>query len=136
VQDRKVVLRRPEFKEWIGRHAMIQLLIMLTVLVSGSAFAEISQFYNNHVGSSTTYGSPNGIHRYYDNRGNTGTRFEGRESGIPQYHFIGPSDMMRDRGTMNTPMGNTPMGMPQPAPQIMIPSQPFGPGLAPTPFGR
>lgn len=116
---------------------MTQLLILLTALIGSSAFAEMSQFYNNHVGG-TVYGrGPNTIQHYSESRGNIGTMFNNPESGISQSHFNEPNRMMQDRGTIfYAPMGNTPMGMPQAAPQIMIPSQPFGPGLAPPPFGR
>lgn len=116
---------------------MVQLLIVLTVLVSSSAFAEMSQFYNNHVGG-TVYGqNPNAVQRYSDSRETVGTIFTSPQPGISQYYFYGPRDMMRSSGTIfDAPMGNTPMGMPQSAPQIMTPNQPFGSGLAPSPFGR
>ena len=116
---------------------MIQMLIILTVFVSSSAFAEISQFYNNHVGG-TVYGrNPNGIQRYSDSRETIETMFTNPQPGISQYSFSGLSGMMRSGGTiLDAPMGDTPMGMPQAAPQIMTPSRPFGLGLAPTPFGR
>jgi hypothetical protein len=121
---------------------MTAMVIALSVFFSGPAFAEMSQFYNNHVGG-TVYGrSPNAIQQYYDSRGNAGTVFNDPPSGISQYYFNRPSGMMQDSRTiLNTPigsapMGNIPMGMPQTAPQIMIPSQPFGSGLTLTPFGR
>ena len=115
----------------------MRLLIILMVLVSTSAFGEMSQFYNNHVGG-TVYGkSPNGIQRYSDSRETIGTIFNKPESGIPPYDLNRPNGMMQGSGTIfDMPVvGDPPMGMPQAAPQLMTPLQPFGPGLAP-PFGR
>ena len=117
---------------------MTQLLIILTVLVSSSAFAEMSQFYNNHV-EGTVYGrSPNTTQQYVESRGNTGAIFNNPESSISQSYFNEPNGVMQNRTIFDAPMGNTPMGMPQAAPDLqqMTPIHPFGPGLAPTPFGR
>jgi hypothetical protein len=120
---------------------MTPVVIALSVFFCGPAFAEMSQFYNNHVGG-TVYGrSPNAIHQYTDSREDSRSIYN-PPSGISQYYFSGPRGMMQDSRTMfnmpmgGSPMGNTPMGMPSAAPGIMIPSQPFGPGLTPTPFGR
>jgi hypothetical protein len=125
-----------KFTEVARRYTMMRLLIILMVLVSTSVFAEMSQFYNNHVGG-TVYGrSPNGIQRYSDSRETIGTMFNKPESDIPPYNFNRRNGMMYSSGTIfDTPAGSPPMGMPQAAPQLMTPLQPFGPGLAP-PFGR
>ena len=121
---------------------MTAVVIALSVLFCSPAFAEMSQFYNNHIRSGATYGNPNAIERYSEQRGSLGTMFNSRESDISQYYLIGPNSIMHRSGTIFTmpiggsPMGNTPMGVPSAAPGVMIPSQPFGPGLTPTPFGR
>ena len=123
---------------------MMQLLIFLTVVFSGSALAQMGQLYNRDGTSGTVFGttSPNSIEEYLESRRNTGTVFNDPESGIPQRHFNGPTGMMQESGTIfntpmdRTPVGNTPMGMPQSAPDIMVPAQPFGPALVPTPWGR
>jgi hypothetical protein len=116
---------------------MIRLLVLLTILFSTSAFAQVSQFYRSDGTSGMIFGSPNGIQQYYDSRGNTGTIFNNPQSGISQYYFNGPNGMMQDSGTIfNTPRAMPPV--PQPAPQIqpMTPVQPLGPALVPPPFGR
>jgi hypothetical protein len=116
---------------------MMPLLTILTVLVSSSAFAQVSQFYRSDGTSGMIFGSPSGIQQYYDSQGNTGTIFNNPQLGISQYYFMGPNGMMQESGTIfSTPRAMPPV--PQPAPQIqpMIPIHPFGPGLAPTPFRR
>lgn len=119
------------------RYTMIRLLILLSALFSTSAFAQISQFCNSDRTSGTVYGkSPNSIEEYLDSRRNTGTIFNNPEAGISQYYFNGPSGMRQDSGTiLNTPMGNTPMGMPQSVPEIeqIAPMQPWTPSM---PAGR
>jgi hypothetical protein len=115
------------------------LLIILTVLVSSSAFAEMSQFYNNHVGG-TVYGkSPNSMPQYFDNRGSEGPVFNHRRSDVSPYNFNVPSGMMQSNGSMfNAPMGNTPMGMPSPAPDLqqLTPMHPWPPSMPAGPMGR
>ena len=122
---------------------MMLLLIILTVIVSGSAFAQMNQVYKRDGTSGTAFGtSPNSIEEYLESRRNSGTVFNNPEIGTPQRHFNGPAGMMQDSGTIfntpmdRTPVGNTPMGIPQSAPDIMAPAQPFGPALVPTPWGR
>jgi hypothetical protein len=122
---------------------MMLRLIILTVIFSGSAFAQMNQFYKGGDTSSAVFGtSPNSIEEYLESRRNTGTIFTNPEIGTPQHRFNEPAVMMRDSVTIfntpmdRTPVGNTPMGMPQSAPDIMIPAQPFGPALLPTPWGR
>jgi hypothetical protein len=79
---------------------MTHLLVVLTVLASSSAVAEMSQFCNNQVGD-TIYGrSPNPISQYYDSRGSVGTIFNNPPSGLSQYYFSGPSGMMRESRTI------------------------------------
>jgi hypothetical protein len=119
---------------------MMQLLVIFSVIFSGSVFAEMSQFYNNHVGG-TVYGrSPNGISQHYDSRGHTGTIFTNPQSGISPHTFNAPSGMMQSNGTIfNAPMGNTPMGMPAPMPDLQplaAPMQPWGPSMPAGSMGR
>ena len=124
---------------------MMQVLIILTVVFSGSAFGQMGQLHNRDGASGMAFGttSPNSIEEYLNSRSrrNTGAVFHDPEIGIPQ-RFNAPSGMMQESGTIfntamdRTPVGNTPMGMPQSAPDIMIPGQPFGPALVPTPWGR
>ena len=121
----------------VGRYTMTRLVIILSVLLSSSAFAQISQFYGSDGRSGTMYGSPNGIQQFYDSRGNTGAMFNNPQSGISQYYFNGPNGMMQDMGTiLNTPRPMPPVSQPAPQIQPMAPTQLFVPGLAPTPFGR
>jgi hypothetical protein len=121
---------------------MTQLLIILMVVFSSSAFAEMDRFYNNHVGG-TVYGrSPNGISQYYDSRGTPGTILTTPPFGISPYSFNVPSGMMLGSGAIfNAPMGNTPMGMPAPVPDLhqiqpAPPMQLWTPSLPAGPIGR
>jgi hypothetical protein len=116
---------------------MMQVIVILSVLLTSSAFAQVSQFYRSDGTSGMIFGSPNGIQQYYDSQGNTGTIFNNPQSGISQYYFNGPNGMMQDSGTIfGTPRPMPPV--PQPAPQIkqMAPIQPFGSVIVPPPFGR
>jgi hypothetical protein len=61
---------------------MAQLLIILTVFLSSSAFAQMDRFYNNHVGAGTIYGNPSGTHRYQDTQRNSEMLFTSPQSGI------------------------------------------------------
>jgi hypothetical protein len=111
---------------------MTRFILVLVVLISGPAYAQISQFYNSDGTSGTIYGSPNGIQQYYDSRGNTGTIFNNPQSGMSQYYFMGPRGMMQDSGTIFSPPKAMPP-VPQPAPQIQ-PTAPFQPGGVASPF--
>jgi hypothetical protein len=122
---------------------MMPLLVILTVIFNGSVFAQMNQSYKRGDTSSTVFGtSPNNIEEYLESRKNTGTVFTNPEIGTPQRRFNEPAGMMQDSLTIfntpmdRTPVGNTPMGMPQSAPDIMAPAQPFGPALVPTPWRR
>jgi hypothetical protein len=113
---------------------MLQQLVILTLLLSTSAFAQVSQFYRSDGTSGMIFGSPNGIQQYYDSHGNTGTIFNNPQSGISQYYFMGPNGMMQDSGMIfSTPKPMPPVPRPAPQLQQMAPVQPWLPSM---PVGR
>jgi hypothetical protein len=113
---------------------MTRFILALAVLISGPAYAQMSQFYRSDGTSGTIYGSPNGIQQYYDSKGNTGTIFNNPQSGISQYYFNGPNGMMQDSGTIFSPPRAMP-SVPQPVPQLQ-PMAPVHPRTPSMPAGR
>ena len=122
---------------------MIPLFAVVWFLFSTSVHAQMTSSHRTDGMSGTMSGMiPNSIEEYLESRRHIGRPLHESDSGISPHSYNGPNEMRRDSGTMfsppfNTPMGNTPMGMPQGAPEIqMAPMHPWAPSMPAGRLGR
>jgi hypothetical protein len=116
---------------------MLRLCLLLTGLLSGSAFAQMSHLYNSDGTSGAIHGSPNRTQQDYDSRGNTGIMFNNPQSGISHYYFMGPRGMMQETGTLfSSPSAMPPIPPPTPHVQPSVPMQSWTPSTRTGRLGR